>query len=290
MDERHIISIINKAHHLGQVLNTQNEKEEFRRIATIVHPDRATTPGAADAMAKLNQLRKEFLLGKILTDDAGSFHSNGYWIKHAGDDKSLRRSFVHYRKLKSRSTPSSRHFHQYLPSKVNMVEDELHLSFNQRIVHLQNLKLPGKHIRWILSRMLEFAAWISQEGYVHAGLTPESISIVPKTHGIVVHSFYHLKPRESKLDTLSGRFLKWYPTSVFKEKRAIPLIDTEMAKRTAVYLFGETSGNAAKLKRTEEPAFVSFLLKTHRNAYEAFSEYRDLIDKVYGRSFHPLDL
>ncbi len=81
---------------------------------------------------------------------------------------------------------------------------------------------------------------------MHCGLNPESIFIVPETHGIQICSFYHLTKIGNRIGTISGKYSNWYPQDVFKTKIATPIIDLGCSMKIASYLLGDTSGIGIK--------------------------------------------
>ena len=160
-----------------------------------------------------------------------------------------------------------------------------------RVVPLAGLTLPVEHVAWVLSRLLEFVAWLHQEGFCHAGLNPESLALAPETHGLVAVSFYHLTSLNGPLTTISGKYRHWYPDVIFAEKRAVPGIDLALAQRTAVCLLGDPSGNGTRLRGTVDDRLLTFLLRPHHNAYAAYDEYRKLLQQLFPKKqFHPLNL
>jgi hypothetical protein len=170
------------------------------------------------------------------------------------------------------------------------LEESLTASWKPLAVPLSGRQLPLHHVNWLLSRLLEFCAWLSQEGYVHGGLHPESIWLVPKTHGIIIGSFYHLKRRGTRISTVSANYQHWYPATVFKDKQAVTQTDLEMCKRTAAYLLGDKSGSGVMLRKTQPPKMVDFLLATHTDAYQCYDEFRHLLKVEFEAKFHPLKI
>ena len=131
---------------------------------------------------------------------------------------------------------------------------------------------------------------MAQEGYVHCGINPESVFIVPETHGIIITSFYHLSLDDGRLRTISAKYQNWYPTEIFKEKRAKSIIDLELCKRTAAYLLGDKSGLGIKLKKTHNKDFINFLLNSHSNAFECYQAYRKMLKRNFEEKYHHLSL
>ena len=220
------------------ILDTNHLEVEYKRISKAIHPDVCTHPHAAKAMSKLNALKREFIEGKAFQDDAGLVKSNGKTVRFYGDPALQRVSLLNYLRLKGFKDKASRHFQQYLPARSAVEDDALVMELDTRAVPLRELmdkmgKVPQHHVNWILSRMLEFSAWLSQMGYVHAGLNPESVFVVPQSHGIVVTSFYFMVPEGDRMTQISGKYHPWYPHSVFTEKIARSLIDLELCKKNS---------------------------------------------------------
>lgn len=280
---------------LYDILQTSNLEPEYKKISKTIHPDLCAHPKAHAAMSKLNALKKEFVEGKAYEDDAGPFRNHGKLIRFKGDPELLQRSLKNYLQLMRHTDKTARHFQRYLPKRTWVEDDALVMELEDRAVPLSELiaqlgPVPQQHVNWILSRMLEFSGWLSQMRYVHAGLNPESIFVVPKTHGIIVSTFYHLRRKGEKLRTISGKYTHWYTPSVFTEKRAISLIDTELCKKTATCLLGDPSGMATRLKRTHNPDYVNFLIQQDRDPYSCYKSYRKLLARNFTEKFHHLDI
>jgi hypothetical protein len=290
MEAKTVIATILKSKKIEDLLNISNMKSEFDTLIKLVHPDRCSLPQAHEASSKLIILRDTFEKGKAYTDDVGQYHTNGYFADFGGDKDFLTRSLANYKRLKSLKDTTSLHFHRYLPETMEMRGDVIHLTFAQRAVPLYSLQLPQEHVNWILSRMLECIAWFSQIGYVHAGITPESIFVVPETHGIIFTSLYHMTEIDRPLTTISAKYKHWYPACTFDDKRAVPLIDIELAKKIAISLLGDPSGSGVRLKKTHNKEFIDFVIRQHEDAYGTFKQYRSLLDKLFEKKFYPLDI
>jgi hypothetical protein len=290
MEAKAAIVAILKAKKIEDILDISNVKSEFDRLIKLVHPDRCSLPQAHDASSKLITLRDVFEKGRAYTDDIGQYHTNGYFADFSGEKDFLTRSLANYKRLKFLKDPTSKHFQRYLPEDMEMRGDILHLTFAQRAVPLCALQLPQEHVNWILSRMLEYIAWFSQMGYVHAGITPESIFVVPETHGIIFTSFYHMTEIDRSLTTISAKYKHWYPSCTFDDKKAVPLIDIELAKKIAISLLGDPSGSGVRLKKTHNKEFIDFVIRQHEDAYDTFKQYRALLDRLFEKKFYPLDI
>lgn len=286
-DTAELIQRIKKANKLSDVLDVNHFKVEFTALIKKIHPDVCKEDGAGEATAKLNKLKAEFTDGIIYTDDAGEFKSNGYFIDFMGDEKLLKQSLANYKILKAIKDD---HFHKYMPSNMENIDGMLHIKLDARAIPLVDLNLPQEHVNWILSRILEFSTWLSQSGYVHCGINPASIFIVPETHGIQVCSFYHMTKSDGRVNTISGRYQNWYPPALFATKKATSTIDLELAKKTAIYLLGDKSGSGIKLKKTHNEHFMDFVIAQHYEAFETYDTYRKMLKANFPTKFHILNI
>ena len=290
----HLIeSLIQKtlqAKRLEEVLETDNIDRSYRKFVRLLHPDVCHLKGATEALAHLNQLKANYLKGRSIEDDAGEVVLHDKEVIFKGNDRLNKLSIQHYRQLYNSADAATLHFRSYLPLSMSREEDCLHAKFKHRSVSLAGQQLPSQHVRWILSRLLEFCAWLSQAGYVHAGIQPESVWIVPKTHGIVVGSFYHMCPIGFSQQTVSASYRHWYPEVMFNHKRAEPYVDVELCKRLACYLLGSKAGNATALHGKCHPAFINFLSSTHRDTYQCYDDYRKMLRNNFEKQFYELSI
>ncbi len=275
----------------GQVLPRATHRAEYRRLVRMLHPDVCALPGAADAVARLNTYAAHLAALDAPTDDAGLLRVlPDQRLRFEGDPALLHTSAANYQRLLALPDPASQHFRQYLPTALAWEGSALLTSANP-VVPLAGLVLPPEHVAWVLSRLLELAAWLHQSGFVHAGLVPEALALDPVTHGLVVLSFYHLTFLGGPLTTISGKYRPWYPDAVFTAKRATPGLDLTLVQRTAIVLLGDASGHGVRLRGTLDERLLTFLLTPHHDAYTAFDTYRKLLRQLYPAPvFHPLIL
>lgn len=284
-----LIKNIMRAQSMIALFPTGHIKKQYREAIKQLHPDLCTNPKAEAALIRLNELRLKHEKGIVIADDAGSIWAHKKAAIFRGDLNLLNTSYQQYQNLKQVSSTAAQHFHLFLPQAMQL-SDVLQAEFSFRAIPLHNLQLPQEHVNWVLSRLLEITAWFAQEGFVHGGINPRSVFILPETHGIVLTSFYHMKRLGDRLSSISAAYKNWYPKQVFTEKRALPLIDLECCKRTAVYLLGDKSGLGVKLKKTHLTDYINFLLDRHENAYTCYDEYRHLLQRHFEPRFIPLQL
>ena len=292
MEVQELLNKILSSSKAEQVFSIRYYKKEYADMIKLLHPDVCHLPLSGDAVARLNAYREQMNKFSEGEDDAGVFILTAdNEVTFKGDKDLLKRSYYNYQWLMQQKDDAANHFKKYLPESMSFVNNELIVKSRHRLLPLTHLTLPHEHTDWILSRIYELISWFHQIGYCHLGINPESIFIVPETHGIVCVSFYHLTPVNTKPDSLSGRYLNWYPSVVFNQKQAIEYIDTSLAQRTALYAMGDRSGNGVILKKTVNPQLIDFLIAPHYNSYQTFQQYRKLLIQLFGKaSFHQLNL
>lgn len=282
-----LIQIILKATRPEEVAPHDEWMGEYKRIMRLIHPDTCHLSAAGPAAARLNELKRLFEKGVAYSDESGAFHSDGYKAVYEGDAALLKKSFDNYRRLRA-TAPA--HLLKYLPREMQWEGGKLTVHFAHRAVPLSGLQLPQEHVNWVLSRLLEVVALVAEAGFVHGGLNPESVFIVPETHGVQVVTFYHLAPEGTQVATLSGRYKNWYPPTLFDDKVSRPATDLELAKKIAMALLGDPSGSGVKLKKACPAAFVDFVMRLDEEPYSAYRQYRELLRQHFEKKFHILHL
>ncbi len=274
------------------VFSIRYYKKEYADMVKQLHPDVCHLPLSGEAMTKLNLHRSDMNKYNEGEDDAGSFvFKSDNEVVFTGDKDLLKRSYSNYQLLMNRSDAAANHFKKYLPQSMSLTSGGLIIKSQHRMLPLTHLTLPHEHSDWILSRIYELISWLHQVGYCHLGINPESVFIVPETHGIVCVSFYHFTPINTKPDSLSGRYLTWYPAIIFTQKNAIEYIDISLAQRTALYIMGDKSGNGVSLKKSVNPRLIDFLIQPHYNSYQTYGQFRALLVQLFGKPFfHQLNI
>ncbi|AHJ99686.1 hypothetical protein [Hymenobacter swuensis] len=292
MDAAALLTTILSAQGPADVFSRRRYRQQYLAYLKLLHPDVCALPGAADAVARLNAYAEQFKALDTLEDDAGTIRRlDERTLRLEGDTDLLRRSYQNYQQLMAFSDAAARNFQRYLPARLEWQQDALVATAPHYLLPLSGLTVAPEHVGWILSRVLEFAAWLHQVGFCHAGFNPESLCVVPETHGIVCFSFYHLTPLNGPLRAVSGRYLNWYPPAVFSQKQATAYVDVSLVQRVALYLLGDPSGHGVKLKKTVDERLIDFLLTPHQSAFQTLRDYQELLHKVFGsRQFHPLEV
>ncbi len=295
MIAKEAIHKILSANSVGEVFPKLGEwQQQYKDYMRVIHPDICIESNCKEATAKLNLYKEELERGKKHNDDAGSVIYTLNSVKITGEKELIQRSIFNYNYLMSLKDEAAIHFKKYLPASIKILSDvEIEFTLPARAVPLSSLgTLEQKHSNWVLSRMLEFAGWINQCGFSHAGINPDSIYVIPENHGMVCISFYHMTRLNQKLSTISAKYQGFYPAHVFTSKKAVSNIDIDLCKRTAIYLLGDKSGSGVILRKDHKhPEMLSFLLKQQDDPIETYKVHRDLLKKHFDtKQFHVLNV
>lgn len=268
-------------------------KEKYRSWAKIIHPDVCSHPLSKTAFAKLNTFKDNLENGETYSDEACKINYKLNECTYTGDKIVIARSLNNYNYLRSFKDEASIHFHKYLPTTCELINDTtLIYKYPKRALPISSIKtLEQKHANWVLSRLLEFCGWLNQIGVCHAGITPDSIYIVPEEHGIICTSFYHVTQLDQRLRTISGKYSGFYPSTVLETKLAKSNIDIALSKRTAIYLLGDASGNGTVLRKTHNEEIIDYLQIPEYDPLLSYSSYRTLLKKHFNtKEFHKLTI
>jgi len=295
MTDIDVIEKILKSSKPSDLFNGDEPKKIYIQYSKLIHPDVCGNKSAGEAMAKMNYFKDVIENGTPYVDETGPFRVFEKKIVYEvndGNRKLLTKSVSNYKLLMTKHDNASVHFHKYLPQSMVLEKDQLTINLADRSVPLTGQKLEQKHINWLFSRMFEFTLWLRQIEYVHLGLNPTTVFVVPETHGIIVISFYHMTVLGKKAETISAKYKMWYPTTLFTKKVATPDIDLELCKKIALYLLGDKSAAGTKLKKEKEvnQEVLTFLLTKHKNEKDEFVQYRELLKKNFESKFYPLSL
>lgn len=231
-------------------------------------------------------------------DDAGELTHNDLTVTITGKKALLTKSLDNYKKLMSLQGENNKHFQKYIPHNIEKVSDEeLKITFFEKAYPLPyilskfNNKLDQPHVNWILSRILEFSTWLSKIGVSHNGINLDSIYVIPRNHGMVCVSFYHMSKLEEKLSSVSGRHINLYPAYNLVKKITKSNIDIVCAKRTAMMLMGDASslGDSFVNDVHYNNELIAYLRKEDHDCLTSYNEYRAILKRFYNtKQFHEL--
>lgn len=233
------------------------------------------------------------------SDDAGQIiHDMDRSVTIVGSPTLIDRSFQNYRMLRSFNTDKDRHFQKYIPHQIEKISDEeLRITFFEKAYSLRYVydnfdqRFDQPHVNWVLSRILELSGWLNQIGKVHCGLNLDSLYIIPRNHGLVCISFYHMKNINEQLTTVSGKFINMYPSFNIVKKIATPNMDVSCAKKIAMMLMGDKTmiGDVLMNDVHVNNDLIKFLKYESDDVIETYKAYRYILTNIYdtGR-FHEM--
>jgi len=298
-----MLDIILKATHFNQICKSD---DDYKKLAKLLHPDRCKDSMANDALVHLNSLRDEAEKGLKFNDESGEYVTTGFthtWSGNVNKDL-LTASYNGYNTLvkemkKVYSGERLDHFMRYIPHNYSLTNDKLSFTTALRCIPLSHMikkisydPLKYKHYNWVYSRMIEFCVMLESVGIGHNGISPESVFIIPETHGITVSTFFHSKPFNQNLKTLNGRNRSWYPDKVFTNKISEPGIDITLAKKLTISNLGDNSGSGVVLRLNKEinPNVLTYFMRSDNNALNSMKEWREILHNNYKSEFLPLNI
>ena len=292
---------INRILSAGWYPDICKSQEDYKILVKNLHPDVNSDANAIAAFAHLNDLRNSFIKGYEFYDESGKYSSNYLVHRWTGDAALLRTSKTNYDKIVhlARSNfddKSFYHFMQYIPSNLAFEDDTLVYHSQKKCIPLSKaLKLlpeneKGEHVNWIFSRMIEFVSMLESLGVTHAGINPDSVFILPETHGIKVTEFYHACT--DKIKTINGKYKNYYPAQMFDTKEAGSYIDICLAKKTAICCLGDISGSGVRLRLDNNinQNVLNYLLTADTDAFLSMSRWREVLDINYVKRFVELKI
>jgi hypothetical protein len=104
-------------------------------------------------------------------------------------------------------------------------------------------KIDGKHVAWMVSRMLNLASYLEWAGLTHNDLSLDTLFVCPEHHTVcLLGGWWYAAPVNDKLTAVPIRTLNHSPREVITSKRASLRIDPELVRLTGRELLGDASG------------------------------------------------
>jgi hypothetical protein len=286
-----LIIEVNKAVKIEDLIKISSDfKNEFRSLISLIHPDICHLPGAEEATRKLNILKDKYEKGEIYHDEVAEFSTNGYTTIYSADRIILANNHNNYQALVHAAKGMAPHLLNYLPKDMTLTDDGLVVSSSDRHIPIGKMQLPQEHVNWVLSRLLEFSMMCNKCGFSHCGLNPESVFLVPETHGIVINSFYHLSRIDQKVQTIAAAYKNWYPAKLFVDKIATSSIDLELSKKMAINLLGDRSGSGIKLKKDHNESWIDYVIQQDDDPIQSYDNYRRILKQQFETKFFILNI
>ena len=156
-------------------------------------------------------------------------------------------------------------------------------------LHEQRPALDGRHLAWILNRLLTILGFVHRQGVVHRAVLPEHVLVYAPTHGLQLVGWGHGVGAGQRLSRLSARYRGWYPPEVVKQQPVAVATDLYLAAKCIVYLAGGDPRTDALPDHVPEPLrrFVGTLLlpglrMRPDDAWAVLDDFARLLRQVYG--------
>jgi len=142
--------------------------------------------------------------------------------------------------------------------------------------------LDGRHIAWIMKRLLMATSFAHDNNYIHGAVVPTHILIDPQNHSIKLIGWGQSVIANNPLTAISTAYKDFYPQEVFAKKPASPSTDIYMIAKCMVDL----AGGSHKLPRKFQ-LFLKFCtldgqLMRPQNAMVLYQELTEVLQAVYG--------
>lgn len=133
--------------------------------------------------------------------------------------------------------------------------------------------LDGRHLGWMLKRMLSILGYVHSLGYCHGAMTPEHILFAPSNHCGVLTGWIHSEKIGDKIKTIPASRRAMYPE--FAKTGLTPKVDTCMMGRSLTLL----SGNLPKRLKN----FLKALsLGLNDSAWDLEDSLNEILKESYG--------
>ena len=279
-----IIKEILNAKSSYELFPTEDSIKEYRRLAKV-HPDICKLPQAEEAFLRLQNLHDLHKNGSSFESDLGkvTYFQNGKIIIK-GNPSILKINLDNYNKV-IKSYPE---IINYTVKNMTLKDDTLTCNVYTYIRLGTELYWPQVHINWLISRLLEFNGYLEIVNKYFNGLNPKTLMVLPKTHGIAMFNFIHLTEIPNAPKTAPGEFINWY-----KNKASTRLLNLELVAKTIIYLLGDNTGigNKLKLDKNINKDILNFLLNIKDNKITiTYFEYKELLNSIYEKKFHPFNV
>lgn len=249
---------------------------DYKRLAKLVHPDKASTSirdRAEKAFIKLGKLYAEILhpamykVGPWKLTESSKITGGICDVYYAeGFDKSavvkIARSFDHESLLQNEKNTllairqpledgRGQKMLNYLPEVLASFSVSGHrasvLSFASDCHTLEHLKtyfpngIDFRHIVWMMNRVFEIIGWsVNRAGIIHGAILPNHLMYRPADHGLVLVDWTASVDLTTKghIPYLVKRWEKHYPQEV-RKKKAYVSTDLYMAAKAMQYAAGD---------------------------------------------------
>jgi hypothetical protein len=165
-------------------------------------------------------------------------------------------------------------------------------------VHEQHPALDGRHLAWVLNRLLTVLGFCHRQNVVHGAVLPCHALVDARSHGLRLVGWGQSVAAGRPLRGVPARYRDWYPAEVRSRQPAGPATDLFLAARCVVYLAGgdPLTGRMPESVPAPMRRFLgTCLLESPRmrpgDAWALLEDFAGLLRALYGPpEFHELTL
>lgn len=276
------------------------EKESVRDLKIHLHPDRwignedMATSLFKDfvALFEVSKNPKTISGYTIIKHVARGDISDVYFVKDSTGKFVLRIPFVKVAErllkkelkiLEELKTDSI--YGKLIPKPLKTVDTGVLYEYNDTISAAEVIKnysgVDGRHIIWMLKRLLMVAGYAHTKGYVHGAITPDHTLFTMVNHGVILCDWIHAGKIGDPVQTIPAIWKDMYPEDTKKSKVLTPQLDINMAVKTVLMIGKDTLPSS--LKRFLESCLMPFRMAPD-NAWKLHDEVKDLSKSLYGNA------
>lgn len=173
-----------------------------------------------------------------------------------------------------------------LPKIEKTVDKNLFYNYNRNIVSgsevmMKYPELDGRHIIWMLKRLLMVTGYIHKKGYVHGAITPDHALFDASNHGAILCDWIHAGKIDDLVKMVPAKWKHFYPDETIKTKKLTKQLDIYMIAKTMLVIGGKNMPHS--IKRFLESCTMP-LKMIPDNAWKLHDEVKDLSKNLYGNS------
>jgi len=320
MNDIEAIDLILNAHSYVDVFDYNLDKDRYRMLVKLVHPDHSSNPKAHIAFTKLQKLyengergvrftlkskRNEYDLTSLLAMGDHATLFKGFkehqpiiakMVRESKDNDLMERESIALKTL-----ASGYEWMEWAPFFPELVETFRHRDHNTKIVrrvHIFNddglewftLKqireahpegLNPKDAAWMWRRLLIVLAYTHDNKVIHGGVIPTHVLIQPEFHGLRLVDWCYSSTDSKSIPAIVRDFKMCYPYEVKAKEKPGPETDIYMATRTMEYVMGD------KINRPLRAFIQGCILESRKSrphsAGRLHDEFVDLIERLWGK-------
>lgn len=140
-------------------------------------------------------------------------------------------------------------------------------------------KIDGRHVAWIISRLLNHASYLEWAKLTHNDISLDSVFICPEHHTIcLLGGWWYAAPLGANLVALPIRTLNHAPRDVIAKKRPDLRLDPELIRLTGRELLGDATGVRLASDPTIRRQIVDWLrMSGPGSALKDYTQWREHI-------------